>query len=141
MNAVTALIFLKLVLSSLTFECNNYFFPILDHLGEPVACSSPVSLATSHKVDITTTPRGTLKVLTANVNHFLAKQLELNQFIIDNNVNIVEKNCTVYHFSRSDCNPIDVYLHKMVNRDIVIEFPRLNPILCFDSLQTRHLTH
>ena len=75
--------------SSLTFEYNNHFSPISDLLGEPVACSSPVSFANSHKADISTTPRGPLKVLTANVNHFIAKQLELKQSIIDNDFDIV----------------------------------------------------
>ena len=75
--------------SSLTIECNNYFSPISNLLGEPVACSSPVSFANSHKTAISTTPRGPLKVLTANVNHFIAKQLELKQFIVDNDVDIV----------------------------------------------------
>ena len=32
---------------------------------------------------------GPLKVLTANVNHFLAKHLELKKFIIDNDIDIV----------------------------------------------------
>ena len=58
-------------------------------LGEPAACSSPVSFANSHKTAISTTPRGPLKVLTANVNHFIAKQLELKQFIVNNDVDIV----------------------------------------------------
>eukprot|EP00795_Rhopilema_esculentum_P014940 gene14940-6085_t len=64
-------------------------FKALDPLGEPVTCSSPVSLANSHKTDLSTTPMGPLKVLTTNVNHFLAKHLELKRFIIDNDIDIV----------------------------------------------------
>ena len=48
-----------------------------------------ISFANSHKADISTTLRGPLKVLTVNANHFITKQLELKQCVIDNNVNFV----------------------------------------------------
>ena len=74
-----------------TVHSNNYFSPISDHLGEPVACSRSVSIANLGlpSSSANTSSLGPLKVLTANANHFLAKHLELKQFIADNDVDIL----------------------------------------------------
>ena len=73
------------------FESKNYFSPIADFFGTPVACSSPISLVNSrpHSTDLSLNSMGPLNVLAANVNHFLAKKLELNQYMIDHDIDIL----------------------------------------------------
>ena len=73
-----------------SFESNNYFSSISDYFGTPVACSSPISLANSspHSTGLNYS-MGPLNVLTVNVNHFLAKKLELNKYMVDHDIDIL----------------------------------------------------
>ena len=67
----------------------NYFTLLSNQLGLPAAHFSQIASRESFNSEVKSLSNLPLTILTANVNHLLSKRLELKQFIMDNDIDIL----------------------------------------------------